>query len=168
MSVPFGLKKSAAMVVLKHLDLFLLMKRRNPPHVGKFLPVGGKLDPHEDPYSAAIRETKEETGIKLEELTFCGILIESSPLAYNWQSSIYVAEIELVDPPPCDEGELTWISFKDIPDIPTPETDWHVYHYIMNEQPFVFNAIYNASLNLLRMKEEIENQMVYDGGRVGE
>ena len=162
MNIPNGLKKSAAMVVLRHQDLFLLLQRANPPHPGKYLPVGGKLEAFEDPRSAAIRETAEETGIQLDHLSFSGILIETSPTKYNWQSSIYVADIEYLPPPYCDEGTLKWIPLLDIPNVPTPETDWHVYHYIMQEKPFVFNALYNDQMELSSMLEEIEGIVVYD------
>ncbi len=161
MKIPIGLKKSAAMVVLRHKEQFLLLKRANPPHPGKYLPVGGKLEPFEDPYSAAIRETKEETGLQLDYLSFCGILIESSPSQYNWQSSIYVADIDKIHPPFCSEGQLEWIPYHKVPQIPTPETDWQVYQYIMNQKPFVFNALYNEALNLVEMTEEIERVKVF-------
>ncbi len=159
MSIPTGLKKSAAMVVLRNDQQFLLMKRARPPHVGKYLPVGGKLEPFEDPYSAAIRETREETGLQLKALTFAGVLFETSPLAYNWISSIYVADIDFVTPPPCEEGELEWISFDRLSAIPTPPTDWQVYQYIKQQKPFVFNAIYNADMVMVTMTEEIEGKL---------
>ncbi|MEL7120253.1 MAG: NUDIX domain-containing protein [Bacteroidota bacterium] len=160
MQIPTGLKRSASMIVLRNEQKFLLLKRAKPPHQGKYLPVGGKLDPFEDPYSAAKRELEEETGLKIDVLHFCGVLTESSPTKYNWQSYIYVADIDFITPPFCNEGELEWIEFKDIPLVPTPETDWHVYDYIMRRQHFVFNAVYDNDLNLLFMKDEIENKLV--------
>ena len=160
MQIPTGLKRTASMIVLRNEQKFLLLKRARPPHQGKYLPVGGKLDPFEDPYSAAKRELKEETGLQIDVLSFCGVLTESSPTKYNWQSHIYVADIDFITPPFCNEGELEWIEFKNIPQVPTPETDWHVYDYIMRQQHFVFNAVYDDDLNLLFMKDEIENKFV--------
>lgn len=148
------------MVVLRHAQQFLLLKRIKPPFVGHYLPVGGKLDPHEDPYSAALRETLEETGIQLERLQYGGTLVETSPIDYNWQSSIYVADIDFREPPLSNEGTLEWIAFAAIPNIPTPPTDFIIYQYLMRGQPFAFNAIYDADLNLLRMVEEIEGKVL--------
>lgn len=159
--LPLGIKRTAAMVVLRHAQQLLLLQRIRPPFEGHYLPVGGKLDPHEDPYSAALRETYEETGIRLEKLTFGGILIETSPVDYNWQSSIYWADIPYQEPPTSDEGTLHWIDFEDIPNIPTPPTDFIIYQYLMRQQPFVLNAIYDAELNLLHMIEEIEGIEVH-------
>lgn len=161
MSFPIGLKRSAAMVVLRHEREFLLLRRSNPPHVGKYLPVGGKLDPFEDPYTAAIRETREETGLHLEKLRYGGVLIETSPIDYNWQCNIYVTDIDRIAPPSCPEGELEWITFEKVASVPTPPTDWYIYQYLMRGQVFAFNAIYNEKLEMTRMLEEIEHIQVF-------
>ena len=150
------------MVVLRHDQRFLLLKRAKPPYQGHYLPVGGKVDPFEDPYSAAVRELFEETGFQVAQLRYAGSLIETSPTAYNWQSNIYVADIEPVDPPACPEGILEWVTFQQIPFIPTPPTDWHIYQYLMREQPFAFNAVYDEAMTLLRMVEEIEGKVVVE------
>lgn len=153
---PLGFKRAAAMVVLHHGDYFLLLKRRKPPYVGHYLPVGGKLEPHEDPYSAARRELLEETGIADARIRYGGVLIETSPTDYNWQSSIYIAEIDFVEPPHCPEGELEWIAFNRLPHIPTPPTDWMVYQYLVAGKPFAFNAVYDEKMQLCSFIEEIE------------
>ncbi len=146
------------MVVLRNDAEFLLLRRAKPPHPGKYVPVGGKLEPYEDPYRAALRETREETGLALDALQFGGVLVETSPVAYNWQCHIYLADIDRIPPPACDEGELEWIPFDEVLNVPTPPTDWHVYDYMMRRKPFVFNAIYDAELNLSEMIEEIEGK----------
>ena len=160
MEFPKGLKRSAAMVVLRHEDHFLLLKRKKAPNAGKYVPVGGKLDPFEDPYTAALRETFEETGLRVNALKYGGCLIETAPTSYNWQCSIYLGNIPFVAPPPCDEGILEWVRFEDIPGLPTPPTDWHIYQFLMQGRPFALNAIYNERLELLRMVEEIEGEVL--------
>ncbi len=52
--VPFGLKRTATLCILRNDNNCLLLKRLREP------PVGGKLDPFESPLNAAIRETFEE------------------------------------------------------------------------------------------------------------
>jgi 8-oxo-dGTP diphosphatase len=153
--IPIGIKKVATMVILQHKDRYLLLKRAKAPNAGMYLPVGGKIEPFEDPKSCAIRETKEETGIKISNPLFCGILTESSPTKYNWISYIYKAEIEDQPAPNCDEGELEWIEEKDLAELPTPPTDMCIYQYVKNNQKFILNAIYNQDLELIEMREEL-------------
>lgn len=160
MKIPVGLKKSAAMVILRHEQRLLLLKRNKAPNAGRYVPVGGKLEPFEDPYSAARRETKEETGIELSRLHYAGVLIETSPTRYNWQCNIYLADIPDLEPPSCDEGILEWVGFDRLHHIPTPPTDWQIYQYVIRRQPFALNAIYNEKLELIRMVEEIEGVVV--------
>lgn len=148
------------MIVLRHQDQFLLLKRAKPPHRGKYVPVGGKLEPYEDPYTAARRELQEETGLVVDQLQYCGVLIETAPVDYNWQCNIYLADIDFMAPPDCDEGLLEWIPFTEVEKIPTPPTDWQIYQYIMQERPFALNAIYDAELNLVSMTEEIQGEQL--------
>jgi len=158
--IPPGLKKVAAMCILKADDQFLLLKRGKTPNKGKYVPVGGKLDPFEGPITAVIRETYEETGIQINNPRFCGILIESSPTNYNWISYIYLAEIPFQKVPDCDEGELHWVKIEDLLNVPTPPTDWWIYKYVLENKPFAFNASYNDQLVMTKMVNE------WDGFRI--
>ena len=161
MQVPPGIKKTAVLCVLKHGDSFLLLKRLKEPNKDQYTPVGGKLDPFESPVKAAIRETAEETGLQVSRFKYCGVLVESSPTSYNWVSFVYVADIEQIPPPFCNEGKLEWINYTEVLNIPTPKTDWFIYKYILEEKPFAFNAAFDEQLNLLSMVEEISGQTVF-------
>lgn len=157
---PLGLKRSCSMVVLRHQQHFLLLKRARPPYVGSYLPVGGKLEPFEDPRSAAHRELKEETGLEVEKLKYGGCLMESSPVDYNWQCNIYLADIDFITPPPCPEGELEWIAFADVPKVSTPPTDFTIYQYLMQDKPFAFNAVYDAEMKLIFMDDDLSGERI--------
>jgi len=161
MSIPVGLKRTAAMVVLRNGEQFLLLRRAKPPHIGKYVPVGGKLDPFERPIAAARRETLEETGIRVDNLRYCGVLTETSPGDYNWLCYIYLADIDFHPPPVCDEGTLEWIAFNDLAKIPTPPTDLLIYQYIVEARVFALDALYDEALNLLEMTEEIVGERVF-------
>jgi len=155
--IPFGLKKVATLCVLRNDNRFLLLKRKNEPNKGLFTPVGGKLNPFENPIDAALRETHEETGIKVTKMKYGGLLTESSPTKYNWVGYVYEAFIDYISPPSCPEGRLEWISFDDILNVPTPSTDWYIYKYLKEGKPFAFDARFNRALHLISMVEEIEN-----------
>ena len=162
-----GLKRIATMVVLRHNDEFLLLKRKNMPNAGMYVPVGGKVEPYERPIDTAVRETAEETGIRLrrEQLIYGGVLTETSPGKYNWLCFIFIADIERLPPPPCDEGSLHWIPRSGLLDVPTPPTDWQIYEYLLRGQPFALDALYDAGLNLLEMREEITGTIVFPQNR---
>lgn len=150
-----GLKRAAAICVIKSEGQFLLLERAKEPNQGKFVPPGGKIDPFETPLQAALRELYEETGIELETMRFCGTLVETSPTDYNWISFIYLAEIPWLPAPPCEEGILHWVGIDQLLQVPTPPTDWILYRYLLDDKPFAFSAQYDASLNLLDMWEEL-------------
>lgn len=134
-----------------------MLRRLKAPNKDNYTPVGGKLDPFEAPLKCAIRETFEETGIKVETMKFCGMLTETSPTEYNWTGYVYIADVEHQEPPPCNEGTLEWVAFSDLLTVSTPKTDWYIYKYILDKNPFAFSAEYDDQLNLLSMTEEIEN-----------
>ncbi|APA91941.1 NUDIX hydrolase [Myroides sp. ZB35] len=157
-AVPLGIKRIATLCVLRNGNNFMLLKRLKEPNKDTYTPVGGKIEPYETPEEGVIRETFEETGIRVDKVKFCGILTETSPVKYNWLSYVYVADIDVVTPPDCNEGTLEWIAYEDLLNVPTPKTDWFIYKYILENKPFVFHALYDGDLNLLEMKEEISNE----------
>jgi 8-oxo-dGTP diphosphatase len=156
-----GIKKIAAMVILRSGGRYLLLKRGKAPNKGKYLPVGGKLEPYETPVECAIRETYEETGIRIDQPRFCGMLTESSPGAYNWISYIYIADIEAIEPPFCEEGLLEWIGADMLDKIDTPPTDLLIYQYVDKKLNFAFSAKYDNQLNLIEMWEELSAKKVF-------
>lgn len=164
MHIPTGLKKTAVLCVLKNGHQFLLLKRLKDPNKNNYTPVGGKLDPHESPAEAAIRETWEETGIQVPAMKYCGVLVETSSADYNWVSFVYVAEVNFIEPAACNEGTLEWVHFDKVLSLPTPTTDWFIYKYILDEQPFSIMANYNEQLQLLSMTEEVTGKDLLKAG----
>jgi len=152
-----GLKEGAVLCIVQAGDRMLLLRRGKPgPLHGLYVPLGGHIDPHESPRQAAIREAHEEAGVTLDRSEFCGVLVETSPVAYNWITFIYGAEVaEPFAPPPCPEGELTWVSRRELPGLPTPATDAHIYRYVAQGQRFVLDATYDADVRLLTLVEEL-------------
>ena len=161
MQFPFGYKINSSVVILRHHTSFLLLKRQKEPFMGYYVPVGGKLEPHESPIKAAIRETYEETGLQIPPPKFCGVLVETSPVKLNWTLFIYMADIAFLAPPPCTEGVLSWVEQQTLTNLQIPETDYYIYEYVLKEKPFMFNAEYDSAINLVKMTEEIENKILF-------
>lgn len=149
------------MVILRHKHQLLLLKRNKAPNIGLYVPVGGKVDPYEDPYQTGLRETFEETGIRVDTLHYAGSLIETAPVEYNWWCSIYLADIAWQPAPLCDEGTLAWIPYDELEGLATPATDWHIYQHIARNQPFAMRAIFDANLQMVEMVEEISGQVLH-------
>jgi 8-oxo-dGTP diphosphatase len=150
-----GLKRAAVFCIIKSGSRYLLLKRGKQPNQGKFVPVGGKIDPYEAPHDAVVREVMEETGLHISYPEFYGVLTETSPTDYNWISFIYKVEVAFIAAPLCDEGELFWIEEDELTTIETPPTDWYIYQYIAAGQKFVFNAEYNENMQLVRMRDDL-------------
>lgn len=146
------------MVILRADDHYLLLRRAKAPNIGKYVPVGGKLEAYERPVEAAVRETREETGIAIAEPVLCGVLSETSPVDYNWLCYIYLADIPWQPAPDCNEGLLEWIPASRLHEIPTPPTDLAIYDYVHRGEKFVIDAVYDAELHLTHLIEELSGK----------
>ena len=157
-----GLKKTAVLCLLFSEEGLLLIKRAKDPHKGEYIPVGGKVDPFEDPHTAVIREVMEETGLtlSLDQVKFAGVLTETSPVKFNWVNFVYSANIKVFTPPVIEEGELSFIPLKDIQNLPTPETDRFIYQFVASNRIFMLNARYDSDLKLISLTEEIKNDIL--------
>lgn len=85
-------------------------KKKNDLNEGKWIGVGGKLEPGETPKECIIREVTEETGLKPAYFTERGFLRFILPKWGNEDTYLYTAEIPMPTTLPiCTEGDLQWI-----------------------------------------------------------
>jgi len=162
LTVPNGLKKAAVLCILRSADGLLLLRRTKEPHLGTFIPIGGKLEPFETPDNAALREIDEETGLRVEAVRLQGILTETSPTGFNWINYVYAADVPVVELPTCEEGVLEWVPDNVLTTIPTPETDLHIYSRVSHNTFFIFNAVYDSNLNLVCLRDDLSGQPIVD------
>ena len=111
-------------------------KKKNDANGGKYIGIGGHLEENESPMDCAIREVREETGLILNSLEYRGIInfisdIYQSEVMYLFTSTDFEGEIC-----ECDEGELFWISKKELSSIPMWEGDTHFLKRISENSPF--------------------------------
>ena len=161
MQFPIGLKQAVAVCILRSDAGFLLLHRSKAPHIGKYIPVGGRLDPHETPEQAVIREIYEEAGVIIDTVRLCGIVTETSPVDYNFVLYVYTAESDAFTPPDCDEGRLEWVQPDRIARLPIPETDPFIYDFVLHGEFFVFDAIYDDNIKLVKLEDKLNNLILY-------
>ncbi|RJX39888.1 8-oxo-dGTP diphosphatase [Paenibacillus pinisoli] len=90
----------------------LLLNREKAPTKGLWNGVGGKFEPGESPLACVLRETFEETGIKLADAHYRGVVSWESDGISRGGMYVFVAELpeDYVYPTPLkiSEGILDW------------------------------------------------------------
>lgn len=134
------MKKTTLCYIENEGAWLMLYRNRKPedPNEGKWLGIGGKIEPGETPDDCNRREVMEETGLRLKSMQFCGIIEFRADMYEDEDMYLYVSDdFEPADPealemfrstgiyelPECDEGELRWIPGQDIMDLPMWEGD---------------------------------------------
>ena len=112
--------KVGVSVLLKKGDRILLEKRQHTTHGnGTWGPPSGHIDFGEKPEETAIRETLEETGLRIGDVKFRVItndVFEKEQMHYItiWFDANYVSGEPGVHSPK-EESEVGWFSWHDLP-----------------------------------------------------
>ena len=102
--------------------------------------IGGKVEPHEDFYSALLREIKEETGItELKSIKLYSVTQHSyPPTDSEWVNLYFLVTIEKqIEIPKSVDGEFFWALPSETENLPMPQ-DLKKYIKIISDNP---NAI---------------------------
>ncbi len=94
--------------------MLLRNKKQKDVNIGKWIGVGGRVEPGESPEECVCREVLEETGLTITAYKMRGILTFSSvgwedEYIFVFTSDAYSGELK-----ECDEGELRWIDKAEI------------------------------------------------------
>lgn len=122
----------------KENDVLLMLrnKKKNDPNAGKWIGIGGKVEPHETLVDAMKREVYEETGFTVLEYTYRGVIHFTSTMHASEDMHLYVITNFSGTFTPCDEGSLSWINKKDIASLPMWEGDQIFIRLLTNHHPF--------------------------------
>lgn len=109
--------EATLLTIIKDGRILLLRKASGRFGEGKWNGVGGKIRPDETPEECAVRETLEETGLRIRNLIVHGIVNHyfgdvSDP---TWTVHHYSASEFDGEPNESEEGELRWFPLEKIP-----------------------------------------------------
>lgn len=94
------------------------VKKENDMNRDKWIGVGGKFEEGESPEDCILRETWEETGLKLTDYQYRGIVTFVSNQYPTEYMHLFTATDWEGTPHSCDEGDLAWIEKKQLLELP--------------------------------------------------
>lgn len=132
------------------------VKKKHDINKEKWIGVGGHAESYESPEDCLLREVFEETGLKLTQYRFRGIITFALLQEETQYMCLYTAtdwEGEIAWD--CPEGELEWIAKEDVLKLPLWTGDKVFFKLLDEEYPFF-------SLKLVYEKNELR-ECVLDG-----
>lgn len=147
----------STMVYCLDQDRVLLMLRHKEPNLGLWVAPGGKVEPGESPYECALRELREETGLRVSKLYFRGLVTEVSPRPdWQWMLFLYVATGvtgQLVGDQ--REGAFQWWPVDQVHTLPIPQADQVFLPVVIDlKKPFYqAKCVYDADIKLVEVIE---------------
>ena len=125
-------------------------KKRNDENGGKWIGVGGHIEPGETPDECVLREAKEETGLTLTDCQARGIVDFHSDIWEDETMYLYTASEWTGELRECDEGDLEWIAKDRLLALTLWEGD-RIFLKLLNEgAPFFRLSLYYRGEALTR------------------
>ena len=128
-------------------------KKKNDINQGKYVGIGGHLEPHESKEEALIREVKEETGLTLHSFNYRGELIfingDYQEVMYLYLSKDFSGSLIT-----CDEGELKWIDEKELLSLNMWEGDKYFLEPLINTNEFIKMTLIYDKDTLVSVRRE--------------
>jgi len=94
----------------------------------RFMLVGGKLEPGESAREAALRETLEEVGLRIESATLLGEFLSeaANEPGHTLHSTVFWVESDAEPVASAEIAEVRWTPIEDHPDDLAPMLEFHV------------------------------------------
>ena len=152
------MNKETVLCYIEKEHQFLMLfrnKKKEDINKGKYIGIGGHIEPYETKEEALMREVKEETGLTLLSYQYRGKILflsdEFVEIMHLFTSNEFIGE--LID---CDEGELHWINIKDIFNYPHWEGDEYFLKKLKNDEPYFEMSLIYKNDELVEIKERID------------
>lgn len=134
-------------------------KKKEDPNAGKWIGVGGHIEKGESPEECLLREVSEETGLRLTNYQFRGLVTFISDEAEREEMCLFTASGFDGELHECDEGELAWIPKENVQALPTWEGDAIFLKLLLDEESRFF------TLKLVYQGEKLVEQQVHFYGK---
>ena len=125
---------------LERGDEYLMLhrvKKKDDMNHDKWIGVGGKFEDKESPEDCILRETFEETGLRLTDYRYRGLVTFVSDLYPTEYMHLFTAKnFEGTLRSDCPEGVLKWVDKSDIPTLPRWEGDKVFMSLLDTDTPF--------------------------------
>ena len=113
--------KNTSLCYIEQNGRYLMLHRVKKEHDenrDKWIGIGGKFEPGESPEDCVLRETLEETGLRLTKYRYCGIVTFVSDRWETEYMHLFHATGFTGTPRECDEGQLEWIEKERVLSLP--------------------------------------------------
>ena len=124
--------------VLRGDEVLMLhrVKKKNDVNQDKWIGIGGKFEGDETPDECLLREAYEETGLRLTDYRYRGLVTFVNTIYETEYMHLFTAtgwEGEIGE---CSEGNLEWVRKSDVPSLPIWEGDKIFLRLLADEEPF--------------------------------
>lgn len=109
-------------------------KKENDMNEGKWIGLGGKLEPGESPDECVVREIQEEAGIVLTSYEIRGLVHFIDDSGYSEDMYLYTADKFNGEIGDCNEGELRWVDKDKLFDLNLWEGDQFFLRKLIDDE----------------------------------
>ena len=112
------------------------VKKENDINKDKWIGIGGKLEEGESPFDCVLREAREETGLRLIDPEYRGLVTFTDCTGYTEQMHLFTCQRFEGELSECDEGELEWVEISLIESLPIWQGDKLFLSLLSGGEPF--------------------------------
>ena len=125
-------------------------KKKEDISQGKWIGIGGHVEPGESPQDCVLREVLEETGLVMKRFLYRGLITfifdDLTEYMHLFTCTAFEGSIK-----ECDEGNLEWVQKEFVTNLPIWEGDKIFLNLIKNPCPFFsLKLVYDKAWHLLQ------------------
>ncbi len=124
-----------------YLMLHRIKKKKDVNH-DKWIGVGGKFEPGEDALGCVMREVREETGYRMQQPLYRGMVDFYCPPWEPERMHLYTCTDFSGTQVDCDEGDLEWVPKEQVQSLPIWEGDKIFFRLLNQGAPFFHLELY--------------------------